>query len=138
RRFRTWTYNRNPCPAGGSVVSHPAHQSAARRVTRAVQPHPVAGMVATAWGRWRPFWRRWWAFTTAAECVGFAVPALVGLSAWQLALSPLPFFGALVAAGPIDGAMLGFGQQRALRRVVPVATWRCTLWTAAGAGTAWA
>jgi hypothetical protein len=91
-----------------------------------------------AWGRRRGFWRRWWVYTTVAECAGFAVPALVGLAAWRLDAAPAPFFLALVAAGTVEGAMLGIGQQRALRHVLPVSARAWPLWTAAGAGLAWA
>jgi hypothetical protein len=98
----------------------------------------MPGATPGAWARWSGFWRRWWAYTTAAECLGFAVPALVGLTAWRLGFAPLPFFLALVIAGIAEGAVLGVGQQRALGRVLPVGAWRWPAWTAVGAGIAWA
>jgi hypothetical protein len=61
---------------------------------------------------WSWFWT-----VTAAEFVGFAVPACVGaVTADARAAVSVP---ALLVAGAIEGSMLGWGQVSALRRVLP-------------------
>jgi len=90
-----------------------------------------------AWAEWGWFWRRWWLFTTAAEFVGFAMPALTGLVAWRLGLPPIPFYISMTAAGAAEGALLGAGQRRALDPVIPVSA-KWTIRTAAAAAGAWA
>lgn len=70
----------------------------------------------------------WW--VTAGEFVGFALPAVVG------AVSAAP--AALVLAGVVEGAALGWAQARVLTRVLPGLPglqWIAT--TAAAAGFAW-
>jgi hypothetical protein len=57
-------------------------------------------------------WRRWFAWVTAAEAVGFAVPAVVGA-----ATSHLPGSSALLwllPAGAVEGAGLGAAQAHVL------------------------
>jgi uncharacterized integral membrane protein len=64
----------------------------------------------------RALLRSWFWTVTAAEFVGFAVPALVGaLTADTAATIALP---ALLAAGAIEGSMLGWGQASVLRRAI--------------------
>jgi hypothetical protein len=61
--------------------------------------------------------RAWISSVTIAEFVGFSVPAAVGVAtAANSAAVALP---ALVAAGAVEGAMLGWGQVRVLRRALP-------------------
>jgi hypothetical protein len=83
------------------------------------------------------FWRRWFVWTTAGEAAGFALPALVGATTWDapggVALV------ALVAAGAVEGAVLGSAQVHVLGPAVPAL--RRTAWvgaTAAGAAFAYA
>jgi hypothetical protein len=62
-------------------------------------------------------WRSWVLTVTAAEAAGFAVPAGVGaLTAGSPSAVSVP---ALLAAGAVEGALLGWGQAVVLRRVLP-------------------
>ncbi|MBJ8347028.1 hypothetical protein JGU72_20350 [Antrihabitans sp. YC2-6] len=61
--------------------------------------------------------RRWIRTVTLAETIGFAVPAIVGVS--TAASSPAVALPALVAAGAVEGAILGWGQASVLRRTLP-------------------
>jgi len=54
---------------------------------------------------------------TAAEAAGFAVPAAVG--ALTAGSPPVMSVPALLAAGAVEGALLGWGQAAVLRRVLP-------------------
>lgn len=61
--------------------------------------------------------RRWFWTVTVAEFVGFAVPAVVGaLTATAVPAVSLP---AVLAAGAVEGGMLGWGQVNVLRRALP-------------------
>jgi hypothetical protein len=101
--------------------------------------HSTVGNVPDAAPRppWVGFWRRWWLFTTTAEFVGFGVPALAGIAAWQTGLSPVSFYLAMVAAGAVEGAILGVGQQQALKRAIPAIGAGWPVSTSAGAAIAW-
>jgi hypothetical protein len=81
-------------------------------------------------------WRSWLAWATLGEVAGFAVPALVGAAVVSAPVAvQVP---ALLAAGAVEGAVLGLAQSRVLRRAVPaVSPLRWTLATAAGATVAW-
>ncbi|MBD8024268.1 hypothetical protein [Microbacterium gallinarum] len=77
---------------------------------------------------------RWIVVVTAGEAVGFLVPAVVGVVA-----SGTPvFFYAMLAAGALEGAVLGAAQSVVLRRRLP--RLRVTAWvllTASGATVAY-
>lgn len=61
--------------------------------------------------------RTWFVRVTAAEFAGFAVPACVGaLTAGASAAVAVP---AVLAAGAVEGAVLGWGQAGVLRRALP-------------------
>lgn len=62
-------------------------------------------------------WPVWMATVTAAEVTGFAVPATVG--ALTVAARPVVAVPALLAAGAVEGAVLGWGQSSVLRRILP-------------------
>lgn len=67
--------------------------------------------------RGRAFFRAWWRTVTMAEFLGFAVPAGAGaLTAGAPAAVAVP---CVVAAGAIEGAILGWGQAVVLRRALP-------------------
>ena len=86
-------------------------------------------------------WQRWFIASTAGEVVGFGAPAVVGAMVNEVAFDlPLPAeTAALVAAGAVEGALLGFAQGLVVRRALPpVALGRWTLATAVGAAAAWA
>lgn len=73
------------------------------------------------------FLRRWIAVTTLAEIVGFAIPASVGVVTVD---APAPVaYGALIAAGVGEGALLGATQALVLRRALPALSARA--WVAA-------
>jgi hypothetical protein len=82
------------------------------------------------------WWRRWFLATTAGEFLGFAGPAVLGAFAFDL---PLPAETAvLVAAGCVEGAVLGLAQGLVMHRAHPaisVARWSAA--TAVGGGAAW-
>ena len=78
-----------------------------------------------------PLWRAWFVAATAGEFVGFLVPACAG------ALFPESVL-VLVAAGAVEGALLGTAQALVLRRALPglpVRAWIAA--TAAAAALAW-
>jgi hypothetical protein len=81
--------------------------------------------------------RRWFLATTCGEFVGFGVPAVVGAVAFDL---PLPAeAAALIAAGAVEGALLGIGQGVVVRRALPlIGARQWTLATAVGGAAAWA
>ncbi|MEO3863564.1 hypothetical protein [Acrocarpospora sp. B8E8] len=99
----------------------------------------VTMVVAPAEPRPEPsgLWRRWFGAVTLGELAGFAVPALVAAS---VAAAGPELLRALliVAAGIVEGSVLGLAQAYALRTAlpwVPTATWAGA--TAGGAAVAW-
>lgn len=65
----------------------------------------------------RPLLLRWTLTVTAAEAAGFLAPAVVGA-----VTAGLPWYGALpalLAAGAVEGAVLGWAQAAVLRRALP-------------------
>lgn len=94
--------------------------------------------------RWR-FWRRWTVITTLGELLGFAAPAVVGaLLAPEVAEAAsrsvsVWFALAMMAAGGVEGAVLGAAQALVLRSglpELPLGSWIGR--TALGAAAAWA
>ena len=79
---------------------------------------------------------RWVAAVTAAEALGFAVPAVAGVASSRAGLGHAQQGLVLVAAGLVEGLLLGVGQAWALPFAVHRA--RYALLTAAGAAVAWA
>jgi len=76
--------------------------------------------------------RSWFAVVTVCEFFGFAVPIIVGaLTAGSAATLSVP---ALVAAGAVEGAALGWGQATVLQRALP--DLRRRKWVLATAGAA--
>ncbi|WES65283.1 hypothetical protein P0L94_04230 [Microbacter sp. GSS18] len=74
----------------------------------------------------------WVPAATIAEAIGFVVPAGAGVA--TAASSPGVQLAVVLAAGAVEGALLGAGQAWALRRLeVPVRAARWVLLTAAGA-----
>ncbi|WP_404389246.1 hypothetical protein [Humibacillus xanthopallidus] len=83
------------------------------------------------------FLRRWIVVVTVGEALGFAVPAVVGATLYDESAAIL--VPALLAAGAVEGGLLGGAQWLALRAELPAlapATWVGL--TAAGAVTAYA
>ena len=71
--------------------------------------------------RGRDLSRAWFRTVTAAEFAGFAVPATVAV---LTAHAPVPFTVAVLGAGAVEGAILGWGQASVLRRAIPaIVTW---------------
>ena len=62
-------------------------------------------------------WRRWFAAVTLGELAGFSVPATVG--AVSVRWDPAVSVPALLAAGAVEGAVLGWSQAFALRPWLP-------------------
>jgi hypothetical protein len=75
------------------------------------RPAPAAPL------RGRRLTRTWFWTVTAAEFVGFAVPAAAG--AVTADARPLIVVPAILAAGMVEGSLLGWGQSRVLGRAVP-------------------
>jgi hypothetical protein len=67
--------------------------------------------------RGSPLWSAWFRIVTASEFLGFAVPAVVG--ALTAGSAPAMAVPALLAAGAVEGTMLGWGQATVLRRALP-------------------
>ena len=84
------------------------------------------------------FVARWLIAVTLAETIGFSVPAMAG---GLLAASAQPsyfVYPAMVAAGTVEGALLGVGQSMGLGPDRPFRIRPWVLATALGAGLAWA
>ncbi|WP_433664614.1 hypothetical protein ACQPW1_22250 [Nocardia sp. CA-128927] len=62
-------------------------------------------------------WRRWFINVTLGEFLGFAAPAMAG--AFLRDATPAAAAVALLAAGAVEGTILGWFQARVLRSVVP-------------------
>src|SRR6188472_2493967 len=69
-------------------------------------------------------WRRWTLAMTAGELLGFAVPALVGALAVGRGMGEVATAAALVAAGVMEGAVLGWAQWMVLRRWIQGLGWK--------------
>jgi len=82
--------------------------------------------------------RRWIASVTAGEAFGFLVPGVAWFAAWKLGLPPLLLACVVVAAGGVEGAVLGWSQWRVLREWQPAVTVRWVGLTALAAALAWA
>lgn len=87
------------------------------RTTDDVQVVAITGLPAGGPPlRGRALFRTWFPLVTFAEFLGFAVPAGVGaLTADKAAALVVP---ALLAAGAVEGAVLGWGQATVLRRAL--------------------
>jgi hypothetical protein len=81
--------------------------------------------------RGRPLARAWFRTVTAAEFAGFAVPAAVG--ALTADAEPALAVGALLAAGALEGSMLGWGQAMVLGRALTGLSRRRWIWATAAA-----
>ena len=77
-----------------------------------VRPVPAPNLL-----RGRALARAWFWTVTAAEFMGFAVPACVG--ALTTDAHPAVVLPSLVAAGAVEGTMLGLGQAAVLGRALP-------------------
>ncbi|MCM4084661.1 hypothetical protein [Paractinoplanes hotanensis] len=87
--------------------------------------------------RGRPLFLRWFATVTAGEFAGFAVPAVAGALTAQAPVAAA--FVAILAAGAVEGTMLGLAQATVLRYVLPrIAMRRWVAATAVGAVLAYA
>lgn len=60
-------------------------------------------------------WLRWTALVTLGESVGFVLPAMVGATTADVPIGP----ALLLAAGAVEGAVLGLAQWAVLRSVIP-------------------
>ena len=65
----------------------------------------------------RRLWTRWVAWVTVGEAIGFTVPAVVGAATVGRPLQV--WLPALLAAGAVEGALLGAAQAHVLSGVVP-------------------
>lgn len=110
------------------MSSHPRTVAAGA----AVPPHPA---VATTGSRqW--LWRRWFGLVTLGELLGFGVPAVVGALVADRAGAVAAV--ALLSAGAVEGAVLGWFQARALRPLLPALRGRnWIVATVVGALVAW-
>ena len=94
-------------------------------------PHLLNPPAPTSPLRGRPLARAWFRTVTAAECAGFAVPAAVG--ALTADARPGVLWPSVLAAGALEGAMLGWGQAVVLRRALPALPVRRWIGATAGA-----
>jgi hypothetical protein len=81
--------------------------------------------------------RKWIAYVTAGEALGFMVPGFTWFAAWKFGLPALPLAGVVVVAGAGEGAVLGWSQWRVLRNWQPAITARWVWLTALAAALAW-
>ncbi|WP_107770991.1 hypothetical protein [Nocardioides sediminis] len=85
----------------------------------------------------RDTWTRWVLWTTTAEVTGFTAPAVVGVATRER--EGLALLLPLVAAGLVEGSVLGAGQGHVLRDVLPgLRLRRFVVATALAAGAAYA
>jgi hypothetical protein len=82
--------------------------------------------------------RRWLAYVTAGEALGFMVPGLAWFAAWKLGLPALPLALVVVVAGAGEGAVLGWSQWRVLRGWQPAISVTWVRLTALAAAVSWA
>lgn len=83
--------------------------------------------------------RRWIAAFLVGELAGFVPPAATGAALAAAGAGDALLVGGLVAAGFLEGAVLGWAQAAVLRGVLPAVRFRdWVLATAAGAALAWA
>jgi deazaflavin-dependent oxidoreductase (nitroreductase family) len=89
--------------------------------------------------RGAPLWRRWTAWTTLGEVVGFAIPSLTWAALAAAGVPEAASVPFIVLAGAGEGAALGLAQAAALRAALPdLPTVAWVRATAAGAALAWA
>jgi hypothetical protein len=60
-------------------------------------------------------WWRWVAITTAGELLGFTAPALAGAVTTAHQVEGLPQAQVLMAAGAVEGGVLGWSQAAVVR-----------------------
>lgn len=85
----------------------------------------------------RRLWRAWIVSVTLGELAGFTAPAIVGAATADA--RPAVLVPALLAAGAVEGVLLGWAQARVLHRVLAgLATGRFVAATAAAAVLAYA
>ncbi|WP_245649547.1 hypothetical protein [Nocardia shimofusensis] len=95
---------------------------------------PAGDSVAILSGK--RLWRRWFALVTVGELLGFLTPSVVG--ALVVDRVDLLAAGALLVAGAVEGATLGWFQARALRPALPgLRSSRWIIATVLGALVAW-
>lgn len=116
-------------PATGHVATGPARAAAARRYRNAFPAHTVPdgdelvvftlhdGTALVPPARRVPRWRTWFAWVTVGEFIGFATPA--GMGALFTSWPAVATAGALIAAGAVEGAVLGWAQVHVLGRALP-------------------
>jgi hypothetical protein len=84
-------------------------------------------------------WRKWFTIVAVGEFVGFAVPLIAGVVASQaFDIGGFALWGIVLAAGTVEGLILGVAQASALKHLAPSVN--STLWvvaTVAGAAIAW-
>jgi hypothetical protein len=86
--------------------------------TRTRYGHPYRHRSRPESGGGGRLWRRWVVITTAGEVLGFSVPALAGALTTVAHIAGPSQAGILVAAGAVEGALLGWAQATVLRHVV--------------------
>jgi len=112
-------------PAVGEVVGAGARAAALAEYRRTFPRTPDGALViriavggsGPAVVRKRSLLGRWTRWVTLGETVGFAVPAVVG--AWTAGVSPFVGVPALLAAGAVEGTVLGAAQAHVLRQAIP-------------------
>ncbi|MEV8438754.1 hypothetical protein AB0425_15370 [Actinosynnema sp. NPDC051121] len=118
---------------GERTAALEAYRRSFPRITDDIQVVSITGLpVERPPLRGRELFRAWLPLVTVAEFLGFAVPAGVGaLTADKAAALMVP---ALLAAGAVEGAVLGWGQATVLRQALPGLS--RSRWVAATSGAA--
>jgi deazaflavin-dependent oxidoreductase (nitroreductase family) len=124
-----------PQPESQSQSAYPGQRAATGRyAVRPVSLRPASAGSSRLSGP-ALFWA-WFRRVTLAEFVGFAVPATVGAITFDA--RPALAVPAVLAAGFVEGAILGWGQVSVLRRAIRVDARRWILATATAAVVAYA
>jgi hypothetical protein len=123
----------DPASAEQAVPHRAAWSGQARGDDPPIAPRIGSALAPVATVRAGPLWRRWVVVTTAGEVAGFTAPAVAGAVTTAADVSGLPQAAALVAAGAVEGAVLGWAQARVLRAVVPGLNGRWWIGATAGA-----
>jgi hypothetical protein len=83
------------------------------------RPGPLTTPAATHQPRDWALWRRWTLATTLGETAGFCAPAVAGALAATAGLQTGATIAVMLAAGAVEGYVLGAAQAWALRAAVP-------------------
>jgi hypothetical protein len=122
---------------GHRIDTERALEMAEGRVKIQIRLDPPDGNPPPLGGR--ALWWQWTKVVTVGELVAFFFPAVVGAVAAGAKLGPVAAAPAILTAGLVEGAILGFSQAVVIRQALPAISSRSWITaTAVGALIAWA